>query len=301
MAPDELGLAELADVDLGPDADVGVVWDEEAELAAEVERLQSAPLAFPLVAKLESPDLPHKTEAGAVRVGLNDLAELKRAVAQMRESAARYRPGARIDGVLLQEMVGGVETIAGGLVDPYFGPVVVFGLGGVFAEALRVLPPSTAGAQAPPPEGEPDPGAALGAGDADQAQRLDRAIARFAARGVLMELDCLSDLAADRKDRVKRGHRLLENHRNLRTANRPHLGLAKREQVTALEQDRSPDDTAVLGQKPHYREHAHRLTRPRLTDQAHQLSRRNREAHAVDRAYLTVSRQKRGSEVFHIK
>lgn len=104
---------------------------------AEVGRMQSAPLPFPLVAKLESPDLPHKTEAGAVRVGLKDLEELKRAVAQMRENAARYRPEARIEGVLLQEMVRGVEIIAGGLNDPFFGPAVVFGLGGVFAEALR--------------------------------------------------------------------------------------------------------------------------------------------------------------------
>ncbi|HVB49515.1 MAG TPA: acetate--CoA ligase family protein [Burkholderiales bacterium] len=104
---------------------------------AELDRLQSAPLAFPLVAKLESSDLPHKTEAGAVRVGLKDLAELKRAVAHMRAAAARYRPEARIEGVLLQEMVGGVETIAGGMIDPFFGPVVVFGLGGVFAEVLR--------------------------------------------------------------------------------------------------------------------------------------------------------------------
>jgi acyl-CoA synthetase (NDP forming) len=104
---------------------------------SEIERLQSSPLAFPLAAKLESPDLPHKTEAGAVRLGLNDLGELKRAAAQMRAAAERYRPGARIEGVLLQEMVSGVETIAGGLDDPYFGPVVVFGLGGIFAEVLR--------------------------------------------------------------------------------------------------------------------------------------------------------------------
>lgn len=104
---------------------------------AEVDRLKSSPLAFPLVAKLESPDLPHKTEAGAVRVGVNNLEELKRAVAEMRDAAVRYRPEARIEGVLLQEMVRGLETIAGGLNDPFFGPTIVFGLGGVFAEALR--------------------------------------------------------------------------------------------------------------------------------------------------------------------
>ncbi|MDA8108220.1 MAG: acetate--CoA ligase family protein [Betaproteobacteria bacterium] len=106
---------------------------------AEVGRLQHAPFAFPLVAKLSSPDLLHKTEVGAVRVGLRDLDELKRAVTQMREAAARARPEARVEGVLLQEMASGLEIIAGGLNDPYFGPAVVFGLGGIFAEALRDL------------------------------------------------------------------------------------------------------------------------------------------------------------------
>lgn len=102
-----------------------------------LDRLEESPVPFPLVAKLDSPDLPHKTEAGAVRVGIRSLDELKNAVREMREAALRYRPDARIDGVLLQEQVTGTEVIAGAVNDPFFGPTVVFGLGGVFAEVLR--------------------------------------------------------------------------------------------------------------------------------------------------------------------
>lgn len=104
---------------------------------AEVQSMSECPIAFPLVAKLESAQLPHKTEAGAVRVGINSAEELQQAVAEMIESARRYQPDAEIEGILLQEMVSGIETIVGALVDPYFGPTVLFGLGGVFAEVMR--------------------------------------------------------------------------------------------------------------------------------------------------------------------
>jgi acyl-CoA synthetase (NDP forming) len=102
-----------------------------------IDELKEAPLPFPLVAKLESPDLPHKTEVGAVRVGIRDLEELKMAVRQMQHTVFQYRPDARIDGVLLQELVSGTEVIAGAIDDPFFGPTVLFGLGGVFSEILR--------------------------------------------------------------------------------------------------------------------------------------------------------------------
>lgn len=103
----------------------------------EVGALKQVPFAFPLVAKLESPDLPHKTEAGAVRVGLRSLDELKTAVRAMRETALRYKPDARIEGVLVQEMASGLEVIVGATRDEFFGPTVVFGLGGIFTEVLR--------------------------------------------------------------------------------------------------------------------------------------------------------------------
>ncbi len=99
--------------------------------------LDASPLAFPLVVKIDSPDIPHKTEAGAVRVGVRDLAELKSAAAEVVANARRYKPDARINGVLLAEMAAGTEVIVGAVNDPYFGPVVMFGLGGVMTELIK--------------------------------------------------------------------------------------------------------------------------------------------------------------------
>jgi len=99
--------------------------------------LTVSPLPFPLAAKIVSADLPHKTEAGAVRLGIDSLPQLKAAVRAIVDSARRYQPSAHIEGVLLQEMANGVEIMLGVLNDPTFGPVVALGLGGIFAETLR--------------------------------------------------------------------------------------------------------------------------------------------------------------------
>ena len=98
--------------------------------------LKRAPLRYPLAVKVDSPDIPHKTEAGAVRLDVSGLRALKRAMQEAVEAALAHRPDARIDGVLLSEMAQGVEVIAGAVNDPYFGPVVMFGLGGVATELL---------------------------------------------------------------------------------------------------------------------------------------------------------------------
>ncbi len=94
---------------------------------AEVQSMSECPIEFPLVAKLESAQLPHKTEAGAVRVGISDAKELQQTVAEMIESARRYQTDAEIEGILLREMMPGIEAIVGALVDPYFGPTELFG------------------------------------------------------------------------------------------------------------------------------------------------------------------------------
>jgi len=104
---------------------------------SEIEALSSSPLLFPVAVKLESPDIPHKTEAGAVRLGVQDLAALKQAAREVVAAARKHNPDARIEGVLIQEMAGGLETIVGAVNDPTFGPTVTFGLGGVFTELLR--------------------------------------------------------------------------------------------------------------------------------------------------------------------
>lgn len=89
----------------------------------------------PLVLKVVSPDILHKSDAGGVKVGLESAAEIEEAVrAMMRRPAIE---SARIDGFLLEEMAPpGVEVVVGGLRDPQFGPLVMVGLGGVFVEVL---------------------------------------------------------------------------------------------------------------------------------------------------------------------
>jgi acyl-CoA synthetase (NDP forming) len=104
---------------------------------AAIEKLKSAPLAFPVAVKIESPDVPHKTEAGAVRLGVQDLAGLKQAARDVVAAAGKHNPDARIEGVLVQEMATGLEVIVGAVNDPCFGPTVAFGLGGIFTELLQ--------------------------------------------------------------------------------------------------------------------------------------------------------------------
>lgn len=116
----------------------GVPVVKEALLQpSEIEALKSSPLAFPVAVKIESPDLPHKTEAGAVKLDIRDLAGLKQAARDVLASARKHRPDARIDGVLVQEMAAGLEVIVGAVSDPAFGATVAFGLGGIFAEVMN--------------------------------------------------------------------------------------------------------------------------------------------------------------------
>jgi acyl-CoA synthetase (NDP forming) len=116
----------------------GVPVVQEVLLSADaIEKLERAPLPFPLAVKIESADIPHKTEAGVVRLGIADLDGLKRAAREVVEAARKHDANARIDGVLVQEMASGLEIIVGAVNDRFFGPVVAFGLGGVFTELLQ--------------------------------------------------------------------------------------------------------------------------------------------------------------------
>jgi acyl-CoA synthetase (NDP forming) len=103
--------------------------DDAVKIASEV--------TYPVAAKAVSPDVPHKTEAGAVRLGLADEARLREAYDEVVRNTKAFAPGAQIDGVLVTEMVGdAVEVIVGARRDPVAGPVVVVGLGGSLVELL---------------------------------------------------------------------------------------------------------------------------------------------------------------------
>ncbi len=106
--------------------------EEAAELAGE--------LGLPVVAKIVSPDILHKTDAGGVEVGLDSAEAVAAAYQRITANALAHTPGARIDGVQIQQQVGGgpeVEVLVGATTDPTFGKIVVFGLGGVLVEVLR--------------------------------------------------------------------------------------------------------------------------------------------------------------------
>jgi acyl-CoA synthetase (NDP forming) len=95
-------------------------------------------IGYPVALKVQSPDIAHKTEAGAVRLALGNADEVRRAFEEVTASARRHVPDARIEGVLVQAMIaGGTEAIAGVVSDAAWGPVVMYGAGGIHAEVMR--------------------------------------------------------------------------------------------------------------------------------------------------------------------
>ena len=95
-------------------------------------------LGFPVVMKVISPDIVHKSDVGGVALGIEDATQTRAAYDAMLRDVRRRAPNATIDGVLVQQMVrGGLETIVGVSHDRLFGPLVMFGLGGIYVEALR--------------------------------------------------------------------------------------------------------------------------------------------------------------------
>jgi acetyltransferase len=91
------------------------------------------------VLKIASPDILHKTDVGGVKVGLQNGEDVRDAYELMVYRAHRYLPEARIWGCLVQEMApsGGLEVLVGMNRDPQFGPLVTFGLGGIYVETLK--------------------------------------------------------------------------------------------------------------------------------------------------------------------
>ncbi|MFZ9194753.1 MAG: acetate--CoA ligase family protein [Burkholderiales bacterium] len=114
---------------------VKVPQSRVAQGIADVDAVMNG-LQTPLVVKVMSPDILHKSDAGGVKINLRSAAEVKSAIEGML-NAPKIK-GARIEGFLVEEMApAGHELVIGGLRDPQFGPLVMVGLGGIFVEILK--------------------------------------------------------------------------------------------------------------------------------------------------------------------
>jgi acetyltransferase len=98
----------------------------------------SADIGYPVVMKLCFPDISRKTDAGGVRLDLRSDSDVRRAFRDIIASAGRYKPNARIEGVTIQPYLANpdFEILLGAKRDPDFGPVILFGLGGIFTEVM---------------------------------------------------------------------------------------------------------------------------------------------------------------------
>jgi acyl-CoA synthetase (NDP forming) len=104
--------------------------DEAGALASKV--------GFPVVLKIHSPDITHKSDVGGVKVNLKNASDVKNAFNEIVANVKKHKPDAKINGVLVQNMApSGREIIVGVTKDRQFGPLVMFGLGGIFVEVLK--------------------------------------------------------------------------------------------------------------------------------------------------------------------
>ncbi|TSE26706.1 Succinate--CoA ligase ADP-forming subunit alpha [Tepidimonas sediminis] len=138
--PEAKQLLALAGIPVTP---VRCVPPEPEAAAAAAEAL-----GYPVVLKILSPDITHKSDVGGVRLNLHDAAEVRSAASAMLQCVAQRRPGARLEGFAVQPMVQrrhAHELIVGATIDPLFGPVILFGAGGTAVEVLGdravALPP----------------------------------------------------------------------------------------------------------------------------------------------------------------
>jgi len=113
-----------------PKSILAVSESEAVEAAKEI--------GYPVVMKISSPDILHKSDLGGVRVGIKTDAEARTCFCDITQKARRLMPDAEIKGVLVQQMItGGKEVILGMSRDPQFGPLLMFGLGGIYIEILK--------------------------------------------------------------------------------------------------------------------------------------------------------------------
>jgi acyl-CoA synthetase (NDP forming) len=130
-------LTEVESKELLKKAGIPVVEAKLARSKKEAVSL-SREMGFPVVLKISSPDVVHKSDSGGVKLGLTNAAQVGKAYSQIVSSVQQTYPEARIDGVSVQTMAPpGVEVIVGMSKDAQFGPVLMFGLGGILVEVLK--------------------------------------------------------------------------------------------------------------------------------------------------------------------
>jgi acyl-CoA synthetase (NDP forming) len=138
-------LTEVESKQLLHDAGVPVTLSRLATSADEAAAVATE-LGFPIVLKVVSPDIAHKSDVGGVVLGLEDADAVRAGYEAMMAKVKANAPGAKIEGVAVQQMAAsGTEVIIGTTTDPQFGPVMMFGLGGIFVEvmkdvAFRIIP-----------------------------------------------------------------------------------------------------------------------------------------------------------------
>ncbi len=137
-APDRGFMLESDSKDVLAAYGLPVIRTELADTEEEASRL-GREMGYPLVLKLHSPDITHKTDAGGVHLDLRSDEDVRAAFRRTVESARRYKPDARIEGVTIQPFFSNpdFEVLLGAKRDPHFGPVILFGMGGIFTEILR--------------------------------------------------------------------------------------------------------------------------------------------------------------------
>ena len=130
-------LSEIESKQVLEEAGIPVARARLASTAKEAAQAAES-LGFPVVLKIVSPDVTHKSDVGGVKLGLSSATDVEAAFGEIVSSVKQRQPDARIEGVAVQKMAAqGTEVIVGMSKDPQFGPVLMFGLGGVFVEVLK--------------------------------------------------------------------------------------------------------------------------------------------------------------------
>lgn len=130
-------LTEIEAKGLVGKAGIPVVETELARTKSEAESIARR-LGFPIALKIVSPEVVHKSDSGGVKLNLGSASQVGKAYSEIMAAVKQKQPNAKILGVAVQKMARpGVEVIIGMSKDPQFGPVIMFGLGGIFVEVLK--------------------------------------------------------------------------------------------------------------------------------------------------------------------